>query len=94
MYVKAIIRFLFILDLHFLKTVFPQGSVRSDTIVTEINENVHSVTVHGLTHENIVVVVVSEDLLDSSGSASLERLDSLFGGFPLLKLVVDTLDVG
>ena len=42
--------------------------------------NVHSITVHGLAHEDIVVVVVGEDLLDTGGGVGLELIDGLLGG--------------
>jgi hypothetical protein len=82
------------LNLHLLKTVLPDGSVRGDTVFTEIDEDVHAVGVHGLVHENIIVVVVAKDLLDGGGSATLEFLDGLLRGTLFLELVVDTLDVG
>lgn len=84
----------FNLNLHLLKTVLPDGSEGSNTILTEINEDVHGTAIHGGTHEDIVVVVVGKDLLDSGGSTGLELLDGLFGGTVLLELVVDGLDVG
>lgn len=53
----------------------------------------HRVTVHGLAHENIVVVVVAKDLLDGIGSAVLESINGLLGSAPLLQLVQDLFDV-
>lgn len=82
------------LDLNLLKTVLPDSSERGDTVLTEIDEDVHAVGVHRLVHEDIVVVVVGEDLLDGSGSATLEFLDGFFGGTVFLELVVDALDIG
>jgi hypothetical protein len=82
------------LDLHLLKTVLPDGSVRGDTVFTEVDEDVHAVGVHGLVHEDIVVVVVAEDLLDGGSSAGLEFLDGVIRGTLFLELVVDGLDVG
>lgn len=55
--------------------------------------DVHGVTVHGLAHQDVVVVVVGQDLLDGVGGAGLELLDGLLRGTPLLELVVDLLDV-
>ena len=56
--------------------------------------NVHGITVSGGTHENIVVVIVTHELLDSSGSTLLELLDRLGGSVLLLKLVEDLFHVG
>lgn len=56
--------------------------------------NVHGITVSGGTHENIVVVIVTHELLDSSGSTLLELLDRLGGSVLLLELVEDLLHVG
>jgi hypothetical protein len=83
-----------ILNLHLLQTVLPESGVGGNTIIAEVDENVHGVAVHGLTHEHVVVVVVAEDLLDGSGGTALEGLDGLFAGALLLELVVDTLNVG
>lgn len=55
--------------------------------------NVHGIAVSGGTHENIVVVVVSHELLDSSGSTRLELLDLIGGSVLLLELVEDLLHV-
>lgn len=82
------------LDLHLLKTVLPDGSVRGDAVLTEIDEDMHAVGVHGLVHEDVVVVVVGKDLLDGGGSGTLEFLDGLLRGTLFLELVVDALDVG
>lgn len=56
--------------------------------------NVHGITVSGGTHENIVVVIVTHEFLDSSGSTLLELLDRLGGSVLLLKLVEDLFHVG
>lgn len=74
--------------------MLPHSSERSNTILTEIDENVHTVGVHGLVHEDVVVVVVGKDLLDGGGSAGLEFLDFLVGGAFFLEFVVDGFDVG
>lgn len=58
-----------------------------------VNGSVHGITVHGLAHENIVVVVVGSNLLESNGSALLELFDGLSGGTGLLKLLEKLLDV-
>lgn len=82
------------LNLHLLQTMLPESGVRGDTIVAEVDENVHGAAVHGLTHEHVVVVVVAEDLLDGASGTSLEGLDGLVAGAFLLQLVVDALHVG
>lgn len=56
--------------------------------------NVHSIAVHGLTHQDIVVVVVGKDLLDGSGSTGLELIDGLLGGTSLGQSGKDLLHVG
>lgn len=84
----------FCLDLHLLQTVLPEGSIRGDTILTEVNQDMHGIAIHRLAHQDVVVVVVGQDLLDGSGGLGLELLDRLLGGTLLLELVVDTLDVG
>lgn len=55
--------------------------------------DIHSVTVHGLAHENVVVVVVTEDLLNSGGGTGLELIDLLLRGTLLGKLGEDLLHV-
>lgn len=74
--------------------MLPHSSVGGNTILTEIDEHVHTVGVHGLVHENIVVVVVGKDLLDGGSGAGLEFLDCVFGSAIFLEFVVDGFDVG
>lgn len=82
------------LHLHLLKTMLPNSSIRSNTILTEINEHVHTIGVHRLVHEDIVVVVVAKDLLDGGGGTGLEFLDGFFGSALFLEFVVDGFDIG
>lgn len=82
------------LHLHLLKAMLPHSGIRGNAIITEIDENMHAIGVHGLVHKDIVVVVVGKDLLDSCGSAGLEFLDFLFGGTFFLEFIVDGFDVG
>lgn len=56
--------------------------------------NIHGITVHGLAHHDIVVVIVARDLLESASGTGLELSDGLGGGLLLLKLLEDLLDVG
>lgn len=58
-----------------------------------IHGDVHGIAVHGLAHQDIVVVVVGGDLLESDGSALLELIDGLGGGTGLLKLLENLLNV-
>lgn len=74
--------------------MLPHGGKGGNTILTEIDENVHAVGVHGLVHENVVVIVVGKDLLDSGGCAGLEFLDFLVGSTLFLEFVIDGFDVG
>lgn len=74
--------------------MLPHSGKRGNAILTEINENVHTIGVHGLVHEDIVVVVVGKDLLDGSGGAGLEFLDLLVGGTFFLEFIVYGFDVG
>lgn len=55
--------------------------------------NLHSITIHALAHENVVVVVVGADLLDSGRSTTLELGNLLCAGFLLLETLEDLLDV-
>jgi hypothetical protein len=87
-------RYISHLHLHLLKTMLPHSSERSNTILTEIDEHVHTVGVHGLVHEDIVVVVVGENLLDGGSGAGLEFLDFFLGSAFFLEFVVDGFDVG
>lgn len=82
------------LDLVLGETVLPEGGIGGDTVLTEVNQDVHSTAVHRGAHQDIVVVVVGKDLLHGTGSTALELLDGLLGGTVLLELVVDLLDVG
>jgi hypothetical protein len=82
------------LHLHLHKTVLPDGSIGGNTVLTEIDEHVHTIGVHRLVHEDIVVVVVGKDLLDGGSGAGLEFLDSFVGGTFFLELGVDAFDVG
>lgn len=56
--------------------------------------NIHSITVHGVAHQDIVVVIVGKDLLDGSGSTLLESIDLRFGNTLLLELGENLLHVG
>lgn len=62
-------------------------------IRTEHNGNLHGITVHGLAHEDIVVVVVAGDLLDGTGGTTLELSNGIGAGASLLQLLEDLLDV-
>lgn len=55
--------------------------------------NVHSIAIHGGTHEDIVVVVVAQNLLDGGGGTRRESVLLLFGDAILLELIKDFLDV-
>lgn len=57
------------------------------------NSNIHGITVHGLAHEDIVVVVVAGDLLDGTGGTTLELSNGLGAGVRLLELGENLLDV-
>lgn len=57
-----------------------------------IKGDVHSVTVHALAHEDVVVIVIGNDLLHGSGSVLLELLSALLVTL-LAKGLVDFLDV-
>ena len=96
--------------------MFPQGSVRGNTIFTEVNEdvpsrntlavrtyrqkkkkkkkNIHGITIRGLAHENIVVVVVGKNFLDCIRSAGLELINRLLRCSLLLELLKDIFDIG
>lgn len=62
-------------------------------MVCERTSHIHSVTVHALTHQDIVVVVVGGDLLHSNGSVLLELINSLLGGAAALEMLQDLLEV-
>lgn len=57
-------------------------------------DDIHSITIHGLAHEDIVVVVVAKDLLDGGGGVGLELVDGGLIGALLLELLEDLLHVG
>lgn len=73
--------------------MLPQSGIRSNAVLTVVNQDVHGVAVHGRAHQHVVVVVVGEDLLDGIGGTGLELLDGLLAGTLLLELVVEVLDV-
>lgn len=54
---------------------------------------IHGVTVHGLAHQDIVVVVVGRDLLDGAGGVGFELGDGVLVAL-LLQRLEDLLDVG
>lgn len=58
------------------------------------SRDIHGITVHGGTHEHIVVVIVAQDLLDTGGGALLEGIDRLSGSTLLGELGEDLLHVG
>lgn len=56
--------------------------------------DIHSIGIEGSTEEDIVVVVVGNDLLESSSTVGLELLDIGLRSTLLLELLVDTANVG
>lgn len=60
----------------------------------DMNGNIHGITVHGLAHQDIVVVIVGKDLLHGGGGTGLELANALLGDTVLLHLLHDLLEVG
>lgn len=58
-----------------------------------IGSNLHGIAVHVLAHEDVVVVVVSDDLLDSAGGTSLELGNAFLASAALLEGLEEFLDV-
>lgn len=55
--------------------------------------HVHGIAIHGLAHQDIVVVIVGGDLLEGDGSTLLELVNGLGGSTILLELLQDLLDI-
>lgn len=79
------------LDLVLGKTVLPEDEVGGDTILTVVEESDHSIGVHGLTGEELVVLEVGNNLLDVGSGTLLESGNSV--GVLLSKLSLDSLHV-
>jgi hypothetical protein len=66
-------------SLHFvlLETVLPDRGIRSDAILTEVDQDVHGSLLHRLAHVEVVIIVVRQNLLDGTWRTSLESLGFL-----------------
>lgn len=71
--------------------MLPEDDVGGNTVLTPVDEGDHSIGVHGLTSEELVVLEVGDDLLDVGGSTLLEDRDLL--GVVLLEVSLDLLHV-
>ena len=65
---------MFQLDLVLLEPILPDRCIGCDAILAEIDQDVHRVLLHRLTHIQIVVVIVCHDLLHCTGCRRLELL--------------------
>jgi hypothetical protein len=63
------------LNLDRIKTVLPDGNEGGDTVLAVVEEDDHTVGVHGLAGVELVVLEVANDLLGEAGSLGLELLD-------------------
>lgn len=63
------------LHLVLLEAPLPDGDVGSQTVLTEVDEDIHAVLSHGLTLVDIVVVPVADDLFGGSRCFGLELFD-------------------
>jgi hypothetical protein len=72
----------------------PSNELVKNCLFSHRGHNIHSVTVHGMAHKDIVVVIVAKDLLDRGGGTLLESIDLLLGSTLLLKLGENLLHVG
>lgn len=64
-----------VLNLHLGETVLPDSDVRSDPILAVVEEDDHSIGVHLLANEELVVLEVADDLLSVCAGLGLEILD-------------------
>jgi hypothetical protein len=81
------------LNLHLLETVLPDGNVGGDTVLAVVEEDNHTVGVHGLASIELVVLEVGDDLLGEAGSLGLELLDGSLISALVLESLLDGLHV-
>ena len=70
------------------------GDVRSGTILTVVEEDDHSIGIHRLANEELVVLEVADDLLGVGGGTLLESGDILVAAAVALHGLLDLLHVG
>jgi hypothetical protein len=63
------------LDLHLLETVLPDGNEGCDAVLAVVEEDDHTIRVHGLASVELVVLEVGDDLLGETRGLGLEVLD-------------------
>jgi len=80
-------------NLHLSETVFPDGNVRSNAVLTIVEKDNHAIWVHGLANEEFKVLEAADNLLGVSSSLGLELFDFCLRGALLLELLLDLLHV-
>jgi hypothetical protein len=59
------------------KCQYPSRTI-TEHVIWHLSKDSHRFSIHRFSHVQVVVIVVAEDLLHSTGSASLEFLDGRF----------------
>jgi hypothetical protein len=73
---------------HLPKTVLPEDHVRGNTVLSVVHEDDHTIGVHRLSSEELVVLEVSNDLLGESTGGGLESGETSLG------VLVSTVSLG
>jgi len=81
------------LNLHLRQAVLPDSYERRDPILAVVKQNDHSIGVHGLADEELVVLETSNNLLGKGGRSLFELLDLVLTAALLLHAFLDLLHV-
>jgi hypothetical protein len=81
------------LHLHFVEPVFPDDSIRSDSIFTVVHQYDHAIRVHRLSNVKVVIFEICDDFLGIRLGAVGESLDLALGATLLSHVLFDRLHV-
>jgi len=81
------------LNLHLRQAVLPDSHERRDPILAVVKQNDHSIGVHGLADEKLVVLEAGNNLFGKGGCSFLKLLDLVLTATLLLHAFLDRLHV-